>query len=78
MSKNNKNARLHKEARERSATRQSGSKCGPTKGRATEAKHGKKKAWWQIFRSYSEYISGGGKRAQRGSGSQLQVEADAA
>jgi len=74
MSKNSKNARLHHEARERSKTRQSGGKCGPTGGvRATAATHGKKKAWWQLYNSYGEYIRGGGKKAQR----KLDVEADA-
>lgn len=75
MSKNSKNARLNREAKERSASRKNGNKLGPSEGRATAPKHGKKKAWWQIFHSYSDFIKGGGKKAQRG---QLPVEEEAA
>lgn len=59
MSRNNKNAREHAIARQMSARRKNGNK-GPEK---TEAKHGKKNAWWQKFKTYGAYIAGG-KRAQ--------------
>lgn len=58
MSKNNKNAQRIRQAREMSALRKSGGK-GPSR---TTPKHGKKNAWWQVYRSYSEYIKGKGNR----------------
>lgn len=59
MSRNSKNARLHADARRMSERRKNGN-GGPAK---TEAKHGKKNAWWQKFKTYGAYIAGG-KRAQ--------------
>lgn len=82
MSKNSKNARLHKQASEqpknRSAAARARAASGETRqpGRASAPAHGKKKAWWQVFRSYSDYIQGGGKRAPRNE--KLAVEQDAA
>ena len=61
MSKNSKNAKRIQAAREMSATRKNGGK-GPSK---TEPKHGKKNAWWQKFKSYSDFIKGGAKAARR-------------
>lgn len=60
MSHNNKNARRIAAAREISKTRVGGG-SGPS---STTPKHGKKNAWWQRFRSYSEFMKGGKK--QRG------------
>lgn len=70
MSRNNKNARRIAAAREMSKTRQGGG-SGPS---STTAKHGKKNAWWQKFRSYTEFVKGGNKK---GGKRQLEVEADA-
>lgn len=55
MSRNNKNAKRIAAAKEMSKTRVGGGK-GPS---STTPKHGKKKAWWQLFPSYSAYIKGG-------------------
>lgn len=82
MSKNSKNARLiaarkampkNRSAAAR-ARRESGEVRQP--GRASAPSHGKKKAWWQVFKSYRDYISGGGKKVQRAE--KLDVEVDAA
>lgn len=52
MSRNSKNARLVKEAKDRNRTK---GFTGPAK---TTPKHGKKNAWWQKFPSYNAFISG--------------------
>ena len=72
MSRNNKNARLHKLAealpKNRSAAAKARKAAGeaPRKpGRATNATHGKKNAWWQKNLSYAEFIKGGGKKPRR-------------
>ena len=74
MSRNNKNAQRIRAAKEMSALRKSGGK-GPS---STTPKHGKKNAWWQIYRSYSEFIKGkGGKKggaAQHGDVVEVDVE----
>ena len=61
MSRNSKNARLNKEAKEISATRQKRTEpMNP--GRKDNAT--KKKAWWQIGdRSYLSFMKGGKKRS---------------
>lgn len=69
MSRNSKNARRIAAAREMSKTRQGGGK-GPS---STAAKHGKKNAWWQRFRSYAEFMKGGKKAGKQ----RTEVEADA-
>lgn len=58
MSHNAKNSRRIHAAREMSKTRLNGG-SGPSQ---TQPKHGKKNAWWQKFKSYKEFISGGGKQ----------------
>ncbi len=59
MSRNSKNAKRIQAAREMSKTRQSGG-AGPS---STAAKHGKKKAWWQVGNgSYTAFIKGDGKK----------------
>ena len=55
MSRNNKNSKRNAAAKEMSKIRLGGG-SGP---KATTPKHGKKKAWWQIFPSYEAYIKGG-------------------
>lgn len=55
MSRNSKNAQRNKAAKDMSATRTSGG-SGPAK---TTPKHGKKKAWWQVFPSYGAFVRGG-------------------
>lgn len=57
MSRNNKNARLHREAKEMGKNRQAGNP-GP---KQTTPCHGKKRAWWQLG-TYSSFINGKGKR----------------
>lgn len=69
MSRNSKNARRIAAAREMSKTRLGGG-SGPS---STTAKHGKKNAWWQKFRSYSEFMKGGKKAGKQ----RTEVEADA-
>lgn len=59
MSKNSKNAKRNALAKQFSAQRKAGNK-GPSQ---TTPKHGKKNAWWQKFRSYSDYIKGSKKTA---------------
>lgn len=61
MSRNSKNSKRIAARKAMSAKRANGSP-GPAK---TTAKHGKKRAWWQIYPSYSAYIRGG-KKPQRG------------
>jgi hypothetical protein len=62
MSRNSKNARLIREAKEMGKNRQAGNK-GPSR---TNPVHGKKNAWWQKFSSYSAFITGGkGQRGQQ-------------
>lgn len=61
MSRNSKNAKRNAAAKEMSKTRVSGGK-GPS---ATQPKHGKKKAWWQTFPSYSAWFKGAKKGAGR-------------
>ena len=60
MSRNSKNAKRIKAAKEMSAQRTNGTK-GPSK---TTPSHGKKNAWWQKFPSYKAYLAGG-KRAKK-------------
>ena len=59
MSRNSKNARRFRAAKEMSALHATGGK-GPAK---TTPKHGKTRAWWQKFASYAGYIAGGKKGA---------------
>ena len=58
MSKNSKNAKRLTARREMSKNRQNGSGGGPATMTTTSKK---KNAWWQKFRSYSEFIKGGKK-----------------
>jgi len=58
MSRNSKNAKRHIAEKAASTQRVKGDK-GPTK---TTPKHGKKKAWWQLFPSYEAYIKGAKKQ----------------
>lgn len=67
MSRNSKNARRIAAAREMSKIRLGGG-SGPS---STTPKHGKKNAWWQKFRSYSEFVKGGKKAGKQ------RIEADA-
>lgn len=56
MSRNNKNARLHKDAKAITALHLKGEK-GPEK---TKPQHGKKKAWWQVPPyTYAAFAKGG-------------------
>ncbi len=69
MSHNNKNARQHREAKARSEQRVKERASGVEKkpqgqGRATNPKHGKKKAWWQRGITYAQFIKGGAKPAR--------------
>lgn len=69
MSRNSKNARLIKQAKERAIARQGRAKTEATgekkpQGRATTPCHGKTKAWWQRG-TYAQFIRGGGKAAKR-------------
>lgn len=57
MSRNNKKARLLAKAREITALHAKGEKA-PAK---TKPLHGKTRAWWQKFPSYSAFIKGGKK-----------------
>jgi hypothetical protein len=57
MSRNNKSAKLHAQARKLTEQRKNGGK-GPAK---TTAVHGKKNAWWQKFPSYSAWVNGAKK-----------------
>lgn len=57
MSRNSKNARLTREAKERSMSRKSGNP-GP---KATTPAHGKKRAWWMLG-SYAEFVRGKPKK----------------
>ena len=57
MSRNSKNSKRIQAAREMSKQRQNGNP-GPAR---TQAKHGKKNAWWQKFGSYHAFIKGGKK-----------------
>lgn len=62
MSRNSKNARLVREAKERNRTK--GYK-GPAR---TETKHGKKNAWYQKFPTHAAWVAsltGGGARRKR-------------
>lgn len=72
MSRNNKNARLHKLAealpKNRSAAAKARKASGeaPRKpGKATASCHGKKNAWWQKNLSYAEFVKGGNKKPRR-------------
>ena len=58
MSHNSKNATRMAQAKVITAMHKRGEK-GPSK---TQPQHGKKNAWWQKFRSYTEFIKGGGKK----------------
>ena len=59
MSKNSKNARSNKEAKEISINRQKRTEC-VNPGRTANAT--KKKAWWQTGdRSYKSFVKGKGK-----------------
>ena len=60
MSKNSKNAKRHQQAREMSKSRQAGNP-GPAK---TKPVHSKKNAWWQKFRSYTEFVKGNKKKPE--------------
>ena len=57
MSRQNKNARNRAIAKQFSEARKAGRK-GPTR---TQAKHGKTKAWWQVYGSYAEFVNGKNK-----------------
>lgn len=61
MSHNSKNAKRIAARKEMSKARANGNP-GPAK---TTPKHGKKNAWWQKCRSYSEFIKGDGKKGKR-------------
>lgn len=61
MSRNNKNAQRIQAARERSKSRQAGNP-GP---KQTVAKHGKKKAWFQLFDTYREFLASKTKKPGR-------------
>lgn len=61
MSKNNKNAKRLVAAREMSAKRVAGGK-GPAK---TTPVHGKKKAWFQLFDTYSAFLASKTKKPAR-------------
>jgi hypothetical protein len=67
MSRNSKNARLHKEAKLMGEQRQKGNK-GPAR---TQSKHGKKNAWFQKYDTYSQYIAAGKKKPRK----EVEVEA---
>lgn len=62
MSRNSKNARLHREAKEMGKLRQGGGK-GPSR---TTPKHGKKNAWWQRYSTYSSFVAGGKRNERKG------------
>lgn len=74
MSRNSKNARLTKEAKDRNRTK---GFTGPAK---TTPKHGKKNAWWQKFPTYNAFINGRKAPAGRtaGTAASTDVEQDAA
>lgn len=59
MSRNSKNAKRKAAAKQISEQRKNGSK-GASR---TEAKHGKKNAWWQKFPSYKGFMQGGKRQA---------------
>lgn len=61
MSRNNKNAKRAIAAREMSAKRVAGGK-GPAK---TNPVHGKKKAWFQLFDTYREFLASKQKKPAR-------------
>ena len=73
MSRNSKNATRMAQAKAVTAMHKRGEK-GATR---TQAKHGKKNAWWQKFRSYTEFVKGANKKGGRQQ-QQLEVEADVA
>jgi hypothetical protein len=59
MSRQSKNTRLRAIAKQFSEARKKG-QPGPKR---TQSKHGKTKAWWQVFKSYAEFISGAKKKS---------------
>ncbi len=71
MSRNSKNTRNHKIAKELSEARVKRGPDAEPQNPPRAKNRTKRKAWWQLFRSYSEYIKGGGKKPQR---EQLEVE----
>jgi hypothetical protein len=83
MSRNSKNARLQKleEAlpKNRSAAAKARRAAGKPQGqgRATQASHGKKNAWWQKG-TYAEFIKGGGKSRKSRNTTETPETADAA
>jgi hypothetical protein len=63
MSRNSKNARRVEQRKQWTAVRKGGG--GPSQ---TEAKHGKKRAWFQLYEDHGAYMASmkkGGKKAQR-------------
>jgi hypothetical protein len=71
MSRNNKNAKRIAAAREMSSVRKGGG-SGPKK---TTPLHGKKKAWFQLFDTHSEYIASL-KKAPRKQNARAEVASD--
>lgn len=60
MSRNSKNAKRNQAAKEMSKARLAGNP-GPSR---TQAKHGKKNAWWQKG-DYATFVKGGKKSSKR-------------
>lgn len=76
MSRNNKNARLHQEAKMGRHAKLEGSKAVSTGYRGpaqTQPKHGKKAAWFQKYTSHADYM-----KAQKGGNRNNQRDKDAA
>lgn len=77
MSRNSKNARLHRQERERSANKVAARAAvakgdapkpeAKTPGRATAPKHNKRSAWWQRGMPYAQFIKGGAKTSRKSS-----------
>jgi hypothetical protein len=71
MSRNNKNARLHKLAESLPKNRSAAAKARRAQGearkpgRAAAPNHGKKNSWWQKNITYAEFIKGGGKKPRK-------------
>jgi hypothetical protein len=64
MSRNSKSARRVMERKQWSAMRKGGGR-GPAQ---TEPKHGKRRAWFQLYDSHGDYVAAqkkGGKRQQK-------------
>lgn len=68
MSRNSKNARLHREAKQlkhaefKGGEHVSTGRKGPS---STTPKHGKKNAWFQHFDSYSDFVKAQGKISKK-------------